>query len=201
MGNRGCLHDAAGQLRRAYQGKRWIICLLAFKQRHRTIMAPGQYTELFFLDEATALAAGHRPCAECQRARFDRFRTLWAVANPQLAIGLTKPPATLIDAVLHDERLLPEKPTAAVEQLPTGSFVTLADGDAYLVYQGELRRWRPFGYEAVATPLSVQGATLLTPPSIVRTLVAGYEVGVHESVGIYEEMPDSIGIAVNSVFL
>ena len=182
MGNRGCLHDVTGRIRRPYQSKRWIICLLHFKQRQRTVMAPGQYTELFFLDEATALAAGHRPCAECQRERFTHFRSLWAAANPQLANGLTKPPATLIDAILHEERLQPEKATVAVDQLPTGSFVTLDDGDAYLVYQNQLLRWRPFGYETVATPLSTQLAKLLTPPSVVRTLAAGYEVDVHESV-------------------
>lgn len=184
MGNRGCLHDAAGQLRRAYHGKRWIICLLHFKQRHRIVMAPGQYTELFFLDEATALAAGHRPCAECQRERFVHFRTLWAAANPSLANGLTKPPATLIDSVLHEERLQPEKPNVEVEQLPDGSFVTLADGNAYLVYRAKLLRWRPFGYETVVTPLSTQGATLLTPPSVVRTL-AGYEASMHSSAEIH----------------
>jgi hypothetical protein len=73
MGNRGCLHDAKGQIRRPWQLKRWIVCVLAFKGRQRRVMTPGHYTELFFLDEATALAAGHRPCAECQRERFGRF--------------------------------------------------------------------------------------------------------------------------------
>lgn len=178
MGNRGCLHDAAGRIRRPYQSKRWIICLLHFKQRHRTVMTPGQYTELFFLDEATALAAGHRPCAECQRERFNHFRTLWAVANPSLAGGLTKPPATLIDTVLHEERLQPEQAAVSLDQLPDGSFVALDDGHAYLVHQTKLLRWTPFGYESLTTPLSVQSAKLLTPPSIVRTLAAGYVAGV-----------------------
>src|SRR4051812_43548063 len=74
MGNRGCLHDAKGRIRRPWQLERWIVCLLRFKGRRRTVMTPGHYTELFFLDEATALAAGHRPCAECRRGRFDAFR-------------------------------------------------------------------------------------------------------------------------------
>jgi hypothetical protein len=74
MGNRGRLHDDGGVIWRSYQGKRWIICLLEFKDRRRAVMTPGQYTELFFLDEATAFAAGHRPCAECQRDRFEMFR-------------------------------------------------------------------------------------------------------------------------------
>ena len=179
MGNRGCLHDAAGQIRRPYQSKRWIICLLHFNQRHRTVMTPGQYTELFFLDEATALAAGHRPCAECQRDRFNHFRTLWAAANPQLAGGLTKPPATLIDTVLHEERLQPEKATVEVDQLPNGSFVALDDGNAYLVYQNKLLRWSPFGYENIAKSVPTLAVTLLTPPSIVRMLAAGYIADLH----------------------
>src|SRR4051812_47447827 len=104
MGNRGCLHDAHGHIRRAYVTKRWIICLLDFKGVRRTVMTPGRWTELFFLDEATALAAGHRPCAYCQRARFTLFREIWAAANPALA-GDHLPAAPQIDAVLHQERM------------------------------------------------------------------------------------------------
>src|SRR4051794_26424644 len=77
MGNRGVLHDADARIVRRWQGKRWIACVLEFKGRWRPVMAPGRYTELFFLDEATALAAGHRPCAECRRRRFDEFRDTW----------------------------------------------------------------------------------------------------------------------------
>src|SRR5262245_5520966 len=80
MGNRGCLHDDCRQIRRPFALKRWIACVLDFRGRHRTVMAPGRYTELFFLDEATALAAGHRPCAECRHADYVRFRSLWAAA-------------------------------------------------------------------------------------------------------------------------
>src|SRR5262245_61405643 len=78
MGNRGVLHDEGGRIRRAWLVKRWILCVLEFKGRHRAIMAPDRYTELFFLDEATGLAAGHRPCAECRRSRFLAFRDAWA---------------------------------------------------------------------------------------------------------------------------
>src|SRR5438445_4041421 len=84
-GNRGSLHDDKQQIRRQYLGIRWIFCLLEFKGRKHQIMRPGHYTELFFLDEATALAAGHRPCAECQRDRFNLFRRYWALANPDEA--------------------------------------------------------------------------------------------------------------------
>src|SRR3954453_2972411 len=81
MGNRGVLHDEGGRIRRPWQVRRWLICLLEFKGRHRTVMTPNRYTELFFLDEATGLAAGHRPCAECRRARFRAFRDAWAAGD------------------------------------------------------------------------------------------------------------------------
>lgn len=101
MGNRGALHDDRGRIRRDHVGMRWIICLLEFKGRRRQIMIPAQYTELFFLDEATALAAGHRPCAECQRPRYNEFRAAWAEGN-----GVAKlPSAVELDDVLHPERI------------------------------------------------------------------------------------------------
>ena len=82
MGIRGVLHDEQRRIRRAFVGTRWIFCVLQFKNRHRIVMTPKRYTELFFLDEATALAAGHRPCAECQRPRYLEFREAWAHADP-----------------------------------------------------------------------------------------------------------------------
>ena len=81
MGNRGRLHDEDGRIRRPWQVKRWLICLLEFNGRHRQVMAPDRYTELFFLDEATALAAGHRPCFECRRKSYNAFVDAWAVGN------------------------------------------------------------------------------------------------------------------------
>ena len=99
MGNRGCLHDDQQRIRRAFACKRWIICVLEFRGRRRAVMTPGRYTELFFLDEATALAAGHRPCAECQHARYLLFRETWAAANPDLSGGAS-PSADVIDGVL-----------------------------------------------------------------------------------------------------
>ena len=82
-GNRGCLHDELGRIRRRYAGRRWIACRLEFRGRRRTpLLQPGRYTELFFLDDATALAAGHRPCAECRREDYDRFVALWRRPPP-----------------------------------------------------------------------------------------------------------------------
>ena len=168
-----------------YRGKRWILCLLDFKNRRRSVMTPGQYTELFFLDEATGFAAGHRPCAECQRGRFDLFRTAWARANPTVA-GAERPAATLIDEILHQERVTTDGKQrthlAEIDGLPDGSFVTF-DGDpgAYLVHQGTLLRWSPFGYEqAIRRPTSI-AVRVLTPPSVVRTLATGFRAGIHPS--------------------
>src|SRR5207249_11851668 len=124
MGNRGsCLHDTAQRIVRPFVSRRWIACLLEFKGRRRTVMTPGRYTELFFLDEATALAAGHRPCAECQRARYLLFRDHWAAANPGRAAS-APPSAEALDRVLHAERVGPGggKRTYAerLARLPTG---------------------------------------------------------------------------------
>src|SRR5688500_3677085 len=104
MGNRGCLHDVHNHPVRQYESRRWIICVLDFKGRKPAPMPPGQYTSLFFLDEASALAAGHRPCAGCQRERFTDFRRHWAAANPGLA-GSLMPSVDTIDAALHRERI------------------------------------------------------------------------------------------------
>jgi len=183
MGNRGQLHDAHGAIRRPFLVQRWIICRLSFKGRRRQVMAPGQYTELFFLDEATALAAGHRPCAECQRPRFEHFRAVWAAANPRLAGG-PRPPAPIIDAVLHAERLTPagHKRTysAPVARLPDGAFVLLpGDPRAYLVLGGALLRWSPFGYDGALPRPAAGTVRVLTPRSVVKTLAAGYMPGLH----------------------
>ena len=183
-GNRGCLHDDHEQIRRQFRGQRWIICLLDFKGRKRRIMTPGRYTELFFLDEATALAAGHRPCAECQRARFNHFREIWAKANPETGKA-ARPAATAVDAILHQERtdttIQSRRFCNSVGDLPDGTFVTDDEHNAYLVLGKLLLRWRPDGYEGpgnrgINLPLRV-----LTPASVVRTLGAGYPVSIHRS--------------------
>ena len=180
-GNRGCLHDDRQNIRHQFKGTRWIICLLDFKGRKRTLMAPGHYTELFFLDEATALAAGHRPCAECQRERFTRFRDLWASANPQLA-RTPRPAATVIDAAIHQERTAPiddgNRSCMSIERMPDGVFVTDDDLTAYLILAGRRRRWTPGGYELPTVPLKYP-VRVLTPDSVVRTLAAGYSADIH----------------------
>jgi hypothetical protein len=163
-GNRGCLHDARGEIRRAYATRRWIACRLEFKGRRRPLLRPGRFTELFFLDEATAFAAGHRPCAECRRADYDRVRAL-----------LGEPGADALDDRLHAERLdgrARRLHAAPLDELPDGAFV-LRDEAPWLVRGGELRRWTPAGY-AERAPRRAGTATLLTPPSLVAVLRAGW---------------------------
>jgi len=173
MGNRGCLHDAAGRIVRSTRTAAWIYCLLAFKGRKRQVMAPGKYTELFFLDEATALAAGHRPCAECQRGRYREFMQYWRAANA----GGEKLSAGALDAVLHAERYGTggRKVTyrARLGDLPAGCLVAL-DGQAWLVEGRALRAWRVHGYGAqVKVPVDNR-VDVLTPASMVRAIGAGF---------------------------
>jgi hypothetical protein len=172
-GNRGCLHDDTGAIRRLYGTKRWIACRLEFRGRHRAqLMAPGRYTELFFLDEATALAAGHRPCAECRRADYNRLTEIWS----ELQRG--KHGADAIDDQLHSERLV--APTrqrrfheAPYEGLPDGTFV-LRDGEPCLVLGPRLLPWSAGGYGGRLRRPASGLATVITPPSLVAVLQCGW---------------------------
>jgi hypothetical protein len=161
-GNRGRLHDEHGRIRRQWQVKRWISCRLEFRGRYRAggPMPPGRYTGLFFLDDATALAAGHRPCAECRREAYNRFTAIWGAK------------ADAIDEVLHRERLQ-RLHTARLEDLPDGTFV-LEDGAPFLVVGHALLRWNPGGYTE-RRGRRRRKTTLITPPSTVRVLQAGWE--------------------------
>ena len=195
MGNRGRLHNDAQRLTGLRSTTRaWLICLLSFRGRHRAVMSPGQYTELFFLDEATGLAAGHRPCAECRRADFNRFKETWLAAN---AAMLEKPaapdeaiPVGRLDDVLNAERTALQAappgarpwPQTALDELPDGVFVTLDDPRAaFLVHGSGLYRWTPGGYEPPR--LRPRGLTVgvLTPGSTVRAIAAGYAPVLHPS--------------------
>ena len=179
MGNRGILHNERQEIIRPFSHKAWIICLLNFKGRRRTIMSPHQYTELFFLDEATALAAGHRPCFECQRERAIAFRDAWAAANPDL-IGDGPVKMGDIDAILHTERLTParlikdrRKQTyqAKLAKLPNGVFVWWLERP-FLIWDASLHPWTPSGYETPLTRPSNRLVTILTPRSIVNIIAS-----------------------------
>lgn len=174
MGNRGTLHDDERRIVRFSQGRRWISCLTGFTGRRRTLMTPGHYTELFFLDEATALAAGHRPCVECRRPDALRFREAWArAAGRDRAI-----PFADLDRALHDERLagrgVMRRWESATEELPAGAMVAIGD-EALLVTAAGLRPWSPAGYGAIRP--HVPRATVLTPRSVVGAIAAGYAPG------------------------
>jgi hypothetical protein len=164
-GNRGCLHDERGTIRRAYAGRRWIACQLRFRGWQRSaLLQPGRFTELFFLDEATAFAAGHRPCALCRRADYDRFREL---------VGL--PGADVIDTRLHEERLDGRSRRlhpCRLEDLPDGAFVLWEDGPR-LVLGEHLLAWTPAGY-LDPRPRPRGRATAITPPSFVAVLRTGW---------------------------
>jgi hypothetical protein len=186
MGNRGVLHDDAGRIRRAWLLKRWLVCVLHFRGRKRSVMTPGHYTELFFLDEATALAAGHRPCAECRHARFSAFCNAWETANPGDG-GSARPTATVIDERLHAERMASDRSKrsfrGSLDALPDGVFVPVAawGEQAYLVWGDSLFAWSPGGYRERRPRPKGQGVRVLTPKSTVEAIRAGYVPEVHGS--------------------
>lgn len=169
-GNRGCLHDASGRILHRYPTTRWIACRLSWGDRRRApLMAPGRFTELFFLDEATALAAGHRPCAECRRADYTHLIRLWAELHPE------QHGAEAIDAQLNRERLLPRRDAgrryhqAPFDDLPDGAFV-LHDSTPHLVLGPALLEWSPAGYTNRAPRPAHRDATVITPPSLVALI-------------------------------
>jgi hypothetical protein len=175
FGNRGCLHDEHGRIVRHSANARWIICLLEFKGRRRSLMQPGRYTELFFLDEATALAAGHRPCAECRRADYNAFRH--AIAESESATELVG--ATALDARLARERAVDgaARPSWLPRDLPEGAMV-LVDRAAHLWWRDQLLPWSHEGY---GPPFEAERGLLvvLTPTTTLAALRGGYRPMVH----------------------
>lgn len=188
MGNRGVLHDADGTIQRTWRLKRWILCVLEFRGRKRQVMTPGRYTELFFLDEATALAAGHRPCAECRHARFMDFCDAWRLGKPDDGKS-QRPSATEIDDCLHGQRLASARSKRSVrvplDELPDGAFVTVEawGKQAYLVKGKLLLAWSPGGYVECKQRPAAEEVLLLTPTSTMRAIRAGYAPEVHASAG------------------
>jgi hypothetical protein len=170
MGNRGGrLHDERRKLTaRRWASKQWICCKLAFNNRHRAVWGDS-YTELFFLDEVTAFAAGHRPCFECRRKEAERFAILFGAG--------TRASAGEMDRLLHAERLdgkTKRSHSLPADALPDGAILARG-GEAYATHGDELLRWTPHGYaDRLPRP---RGATVevLTPPSIVTVLARGYE--------------------------
>jgi hypothetical protein len=180
VGNRGIIHDPATKtlLRRRWSTPMWLTCVLEFRGRRREVMARRSWTELFFLDEATALAAGHRPCFFCRREDARRFCAAWEQGN-----GVTSVRAGEIDRVLHRERLdhgrkrLHPLPMP-LRVLPDGAMVQQGT-ECYLIARGRTFHWSPAGYRAAE--LLGEGVTLLTPPSTVRAFAVGYRAVLHPS--------------------
>jgi hypothetical protein len=184
MGNRGCIHGPGRTLGvTRWRTKMWISCVLNLRGRRRDVMPPGRWTALFFLDEATALAAGHRPCGYCRRADHLWFAESWRAAKAMTA----RPRAFEMDISLHAERV--DRRTrrqvtrqAVAGELPDGTMVS-QQGTVGLWCRGAVLPWSFDGYGA---PVPVGPRTrveLLTPPSIVAALAAGYRPMVHPSAG------------------
>jgi hypothetical protein len=176
MGNRGQLHDEHQQILRPFKLKAWLTCMLEYKGRYRKVMSPNRYTELFFLDEVTAFAAGHRPCFECRRKDYDRFKAYWVSGNRKHGFDLNTS-INNIDKILHKERISSkgEKVTykEKIKSLPEGTFVQIGD-QPYLLAKARLHPWTVFGYEAPVPLPEAETVTVLTPRSIVNAFTAGY---------------------------
>jgi hypothetical protein len=180
VGNRGIIHDPATRtlLTKRWSTPAWLTCVLEFRGRRRKVMARRSWTELFFLDEATAFAAGHRPCFYCRRDDANRFRATWEEGN-----GKRELLAPDIDAVLHHERLDGRRKRLhalpiPLAKLPDGAMVQ-AGADSFLIAKGAPLRWSPGGYSEVTGAL--HEPMLLTPPSTLRAFMAGYRPLLHPS--------------------
>jgi hypothetical protein len=181
MGNRGVIHKHT-TITKIFKHKAWITCTLEFKGRKRAVMSPGRWTELFFLDEATAFAAGHRPCFECRRDDARRFKSCWIKGNPTHNFSMATS-INQIDEIIHKERIDNAKRKVTHQgvssDIPEGTFI-LMNNDPYVFTRGRLYQWTAFGYqESVAMP---EGSTLtiLTPHSIVNAFRAGYVARIKE---------------------
>jgi hypothetical protein len=179
-GNRGIIHDPATKtlLKKRWSSPAWITCVCEFRGWRRKVMGGRSWTELFFLDEATALAAGHRPCFFCRRDDANRFRAAWQEGN-----GVADVRAKEIDAVLHRERLERGKRRlhplpVPIAELPDGAMVQVG-AESFLILQGRALLWSMAGYRTADR--AVDNAMLLTPPSTLQAISAGYRPVLHES--------------------
>jgi hypothetical protein len=189
-GNRGIIHDPATKtlLKRRWSSPAWLTCVCELRGRRREVMGGRSWTELFFLDEATALAAGHRPCFFCRRDDANRFRAAWEQGNGVANVRLKD-----IDAVLHRERLDGRSkrlhaPIMPLKEMPDGAMVQAGD-KSFLIAQGRAVLWTPGGYRGVSS--AIQDALVLTPPSTLRALGAGYRPVLHTSAVAVATLPSS----------
>lgn len=184
LGNRGILHNEHKQITAQWRHKNWVTCQLGFENIQRKVFSAGNYSELFFLDEATAFAAGHRPCFACRRARYNEFKTLWCQVNLE-ATAASAVSIDQIDQQLHAERAAQGGGkvtfTAEFKDVPEGAFIEL-NGIAYLLWLERLQQWSPQGYTKSDLELAPSEViTVLTPASIVRLFQHDFKPQVHES--------------------
>ena len=179
IGNRGILHDEHGAFGAArWRHPHWIACALEYKGWKRKLLQPRAWTELFFLDEATALAAGHRPCALCRRADYERWREAWARAFALAA----RPSAAAMDRALHVARIEGKAQRlhrARMETLPDGAMVE-SGGDAWLVLGDAMLKWSHAGY-GERRERGGGAVSVITPAPVVACLAAGYQPLLHPS--------------------
>ena len=178
MGNRGCLHNDAGQIVSSSKRDAWVTCLLEFQSRTRKVMDSGKYTELFFLDEATALAAGHRPCATCRRDRYEAFMAAWGAGNRSGAKVL----AGEVDKQMKQDRATRTE-VAEINGLPEGVIVKQKGvGTCFLIRDSKLYPWSFEGYGVAQAITSTKGPfIILTPASTVSAVRQGYSPEIHLS--------------------
>lgn len=185
-GNRGVIHNAQKEIIKNHAVKYWITCLLEYKGMHREVMTAKRWTELFFLDEATAFAAGHRPCGFCRHSDFKRFKTLWLQANGAQHNLSANTKIDVIDAIIHAERLDENNAqktfNATLKTLPDGVLIQLFDNDdAYLWYEQALYLWSFAGYKKYHHYNKDATVKVLTPPSYVAVFKLGYRPQIHFS--------------------
>lgn len=189
LGNRGIIHDDNKKIVTTHRLQGWVTCLLKFKNIQRKVMSPGTYTELFFLDEATAFSAGHRPCGYCQRQRYTVFKNAWLQANRHDLHDLhdRSPAISTIDRLVHKERIQRGKKVtslAPVQSLPSGTMVDIA-AHAYVIWDHSLYAWSFSGYQKAKNLPSLQpddSVVVLTPQSYVKTFQTGFLPHLHDSI-------------------
>ena len=184
LGNRGVLHNENQQIIASHRIKGWVTCLLEFKGRKRKVMTPKRYTELFFLDEVTAFSAGHRPCAECRRNRYNEFKEKWLEANGELLEG-KKPTAPNMDNIIHKEMISNKRKVtyvSALGSLPDGTMIEI-NSKAYLIWESNLFEWSFSGYVRSEMAFNLSDKVIvLTPLSYVKTFSKGFIPEIHESI-------------------
>ena len=184
LGNRGILHNENKEIVATHRIKGWVTCLLEFKDRKRAIMTPKRYTELFFLDEATAFSSGHRPCAECRRSRYNEFKEKWLLANGDL-LEEKKPTAPNIDTIIQLERIKKKQKVtyaSTLNLLPDGTMVAI-NAKAFLIWKNKLYEWSFSGYSKSQIFYDKnKNVTVLTPKSYVKAFSEGLIPEIHNSI-------------------